>query len=97
MPKTYKEKEKLKDLIRTGVLKNEDDIMKVEENFEEALKNVNNSIAISQVKTKNKNERILFGNFNFEISLLKKDTERNKKVIRERKMPKLEFKCKYDF
>ena len=27
-----------------GILKNEDEIMKFEENFEEALKNVNNSI-----------------------------------------------------
>ena len=45
MPKTYKEKEKFKDLIRTGVLKNEDDIVRVEENFEEALKNVNKPIS----------------------------------------------------
>jgi amyloid beta precursor protein binding protein 1 len=56
LPKTYKEKEKFKDLIRMGVLKNEDDIMKVEENFEEALKNVNNSIAVSQVKKSDTNE-----------------------------------------
>jgi hypothetical protein len=79
LPKTYKEKEKFKDLIRTGVLKNEDDIMKIEENFEEALKNVNNSIAISQVKIENE----IFKNFNFKFSFLKKDTERNKKLIRK--------------
>ena len=70
MPKTYKEKEKFKDLIRTGVLKNEDDIMKIEENFEEALKNVNNSIAVSQVeKMKWMNEWILSANFNFKFPL----------------------------
>ncbi len=67
MPKTYKEKEKFKDLIRTGVLKNEDDIVKVEENFEEALKNVNNSIAVSQVK--NLNGRLNFVKLNSNFPL----------------------------
>lgn len=50
IPKTYKEKEKYKELIRTGILKNEDDIMKIEENFEEALKNVNSSLSVCQVQ-----------------------------------------------
>jgi amyloid beta precursor protein binding protein 1 len=67
LPKTYKEKEKFKDLIRTGVLKNEDDIVKVEENFEEALKNVNNSIAVSQVK--NLNGRLNFVKLNSNFPL----------------------------
>ena len=50
IPKIYKEKEKLKELIRTGILKNEDGVCKMEENFEEALKNVNSSLALCQVK-----------------------------------------------
>ncbi|CAF0710385.1 unnamed protein product [Brachionus calyciflorus] len=49
IPRTYKEKEAFKELIKTGILRNEESIPKFEENFEEALKNVNNSITVSQI------------------------------------------------
>ena len=50
MPITYKEKDSFRELIKNGVLKNEDSVPKFEENFEEAIKNVNNSIVKTQVK-----------------------------------------------
>lgn len=52
IPKNYKEKEAFKELIKAGILKNEDGIPKFEENFEEALKNINNSITETKVKHK---------------------------------------------
>ena len=49
MPKNYKEKEKFKDMIRSGILRNEEHVPKFEENFEEGIKNVNNSIIQTKV------------------------------------------------
>ncbi len=50
IPSNYKEKEKFKELIRTGYFKNEHNLPEIEENFEEALKNINNSIVKTQVR-----------------------------------------------
>jgi NEDD8-activating enzyme E1 regulatory subunit len=44
IPVNYKEKQQFKQLIQSGILRNEDGVPKVEENFDEAIKNVNNSI-----------------------------------------------------
>ncbi|XP_063801615.1 NEDD8-activating enzyme E1 regulatory subunit isoform X2 [Pseudophryne corroboree] len=44
MPKSYREKEMFRDLIRKGILKNENGIPEDEENFEEAVKNVNTAL-----------------------------------------------------
>ena len=73
IPKTYKEKEQFKELIKTGLLKHEGSISKFEENFEEAIKNINNSITSTQVgkklilqKKKNKQYLELFS-FEFMI------------------------------
>uniref|UniRef100_A0A8C7UIJ2 NEDD8-activating enzyme E1 regulatory subunit n=1 Tax=Oncorhynchus mykiss TaxID=8022 RepID=A0A8C7UIJ2_ONCMY len=44
LPKNYKEKEAFKQLIRQGILKNEKGTPEVEENFEEAIKNVNTAL-----------------------------------------------------
>uniref|UniRef100_A0A673YA92 NEDD8-activating enzyme E1 regulatory subunit n=1 Tax=Salmo trutta TaxID=8032 RepID=A0A673YA92_SALTR len=44
LPKNYKEKEAFKQLIRQGILKNEKGTPEDEENFEEAIKNVNTAL-----------------------------------------------------
>ncbi|XP_075045125.1 NEDD8-activating enzyme E1 regulatory subunit [Mixophyes fleayi] len=44
MPKSYKEKEQFRDLIRQGILKNENGVPEDEENFHEAVKNVNTAL-----------------------------------------------------
>lgn len=49
IPKTYKEKEDFRDLIRQGVLKNENGTPEDEENFEEAIKNVNTALNTTQI------------------------------------------------
>ncbi|KAB1273089.1 NEDD8-activating enzyme E1 regulatory subunit [Camelus dromedarius] len=49
IPKTYKEKEDFRDLIRQGILKNENGAPEDEENFEEAIKNVNTALNTTQV------------------------------------------------
>ncbi|KAE8608368.1 hypothetical protein XENTR_v10011485 [Xenopus tropicalis] len=49
MPKSYKEKESFRDLIRQGILKNENGVPEDEENFEEAIKNVNTALNITKV------------------------------------------------
>uniref|UniRef100_A0A673A857 NEDD8-activating enzyme E1 regulatory subunit n=1 Tax=Sphaeramia orbicularis TaxID=375764 RepID=A0A673A857_9TELE len=43
-PKTYREKEAFKLFIREGILKNENGVPEDEENFEEAIKNVNTAL-----------------------------------------------------
>uniref|UniRef100_A0A3Q3K6R9 NEDD8-activating enzyme E1 regulatory subunit n=1 Tax=Monopterus albus TaxID=43700 RepID=A0A3Q3K6R9_MONAL len=43
-PKNYKEKEAFRQFIREGILKNENGIPEDEENFEEAIKNVNTAL-----------------------------------------------------
>ncbi|XP_023618876.1 NEDD8-activating enzyme E1 regulatory subunit isoform X1 [Myotis lucifugus] len=49
IPKTYKEKEEFRDLIRQGILKNENGAPEDEENFEEAIKNVNTALNTTQI------------------------------------------------
>lgn len=49
MPGSYKEKLAFKELIRSGIRKNNEDVPKYEENFEEAIKNVNNSIIHTRI------------------------------------------------
>ncbi|KAK6174690.1 hypothetical protein SNE40_017921 [Patella caerulea] len=44
LPKIYKEKSQLKELIRNGVLKNKDGVPEDEENFDEAVRNVNTAL-----------------------------------------------------
>ncbi|XP_045544992.1 NEDD8-activating enzyme E1 regulatory subunit isoform X2 [Salmo salar] len=44
LPKNYKEKEAFKQLIRQGILRNEKGTPEDEENFEEAIKNVNTAL-----------------------------------------------------
>uniref|UniRef100_A0A4W5MKA6 NEDD8-activating enzyme E1 regulatory subunit n=1 Tax=Hucho hucho TaxID=62062 RepID=A0A4W5MKA6_9TELE len=49
LPKNYKEKEAFKQLIRQGILKNEKGTPEDEENFEEAIKNVNTALNPTKV------------------------------------------------
>lgn len=49
IPKNYKEKLKFKELVKTGIRRTESDDLKFEENFEEAMKNVNNSITDTKI------------------------------------------------
>lgn len=49
IPKSYKEKEAFRDLLRQGVLKNENGVPEDEENFEEAVKNVNTALNTTKV------------------------------------------------
>ncbi|XP_072373903.1 NEDD8-activating enzyme E1 regulatory subunit isoform X2 [Scyliorhinus torazame] len=44
LPKTYKEKEAFRELIRQGLLKKDDGVPEDEENFDEAIKNVNTAL-----------------------------------------------------
>ncbi|XP_040185601.1 NEDD8-activating enzyme E1 regulatory subunit isoform X2 [Rana temporaria] len=48
IPKSYKDKEAFRDLIRQGVLKNENGVPEDEENFEEAVKNVNTALNVTK-------------------------------------------------
>ncbi|NXL71984.1 ULA1 enzyme, partial [Leptocoma aspasia] len=49
LPKSYKEKEAFKELIRQGILKNENGTLEDEENFEEAIKNVNTALNRTEI------------------------------------------------
>uniref|UniRef100_A0A8C5J9G2 NEDD8 activating enzyme E1 subunit 1 n=1 Tax=Junco hyemalis TaxID=40217 RepID=A0A8C5J9G2_JUNHY len=49
LPKNYKEKEAFKELIRQGILKNENGTPEDEENFEEAIKNVNTALNRTEI------------------------------------------------
>uniref|UniRef100_A0A8C3QHM2 NEDD8-activating enzyme E1 regulatory subunit n=1 Tax=Cyanoderma ruficeps TaxID=181631 RepID=A0A8C3QHM2_9PASS len=49
LPKSYKEKEAFKELIRQGILKNENGTPEDEENFEEAIKNVNTALNRTEI------------------------------------------------
>uniref|UniRef100_A0A673YBV0 NEDD8-activating enzyme E1 regulatory subunit n=1 Tax=Salmo trutta TaxID=8032 RepID=A0A673YBV0_SALTR len=53
LPKNYKEKEAFKQLIRQGILKNEKGTPEDEENFEEAIKNVNTALNPTKVVNEN--------------------------------------------
>ncbi|XP_062442883.1 NEDD8-activating enzyme E1 regulatory subunit isoform X2 [Rhea pennata] len=48
LPKSYKEKEAFRQLIRQGILKNENGSPEDEENFEEAIKNVNSALSTTK-------------------------------------------------
>ena len=48
-PKNYKEKMAFKDLIRNGILRNDDGIPEEEENFEEAIKAVNTALLPTRI------------------------------------------------
>ncbi|KAM8983083.1 NEDD8-activating enzyme E1 regulatory subunit isoform 1-T1 [Ara ararauna] len=48
-PKSYKEKEAFRQLIRQGILKNENGAPEDEENFEEAIKNVNTALNTTEI------------------------------------------------
>lgn len=47
----YKEKLAFKELVRSGIRRNEELVPKFEENFDEAIKNVNNSIVPTKIPT----------------------------------------------
>ncbi|KAM4614145.1 NEDD8-activating enzyme E1 regulatory subunit isoform 2-T2 [Discoglossus pictus] len=49
IPKSYKEKEAFRDMIRQGILKNENGVPEDEENFAEAVKNVNTALNITKI------------------------------------------------
>uniref|UniRef100_A0A8C0GQC6 NEDD8-activating enzyme E1 regulatory subunit n=1 Tax=Chelonoidis abingdonii TaxID=106734 RepID=A0A8C0GQC6_CHEAB len=49
IPRNYKEKEAFRELIRQGILKNENGIPEDEENFEEAIKNVNTALNVTKI------------------------------------------------
>lgn len=49
MPKTYKEKALLKEMIKNGMLKNENGITEEEENFDEAIRNVNTALVKTSI------------------------------------------------
>ncbi|KAK9971919.1 hypothetical protein ABG768_025259 [Culter alburnus] len=51
LPKNYKEKEAFRQLIREGILKNENGTPEDEENFEEAIKNVNTALNPTKVSS----------------------------------------------
>lgn len=52
LPQTYKEKESLREMIRSGLLKNEDGVPESEENFEEAIRAVNSVVLPSTVPSR---------------------------------------------
>ena len=49
MPGTYKEKQAFKDLVSSGVRQSDESVPKFEENYEEAVKNVNSSIVKTRI------------------------------------------------
>ncbi|XP_030438152.1 NEDD8-activating enzyme E1 regulatory subunit isoform X3 [Gopherus evgoodei] len=49
IPRNYREKEAFRELIRQGILKNENGIPEDEENFEEAIKNVNTALNVTKI------------------------------------------------
>lgn len=68
IPKNYKEKLKFKELVKTGIRKTDEDDLKFEENFEEAMKNVNSCISEtkipSEIQSLFEDEKSLNLNFN---------------------------------
>ncbi|XP_076448750.1 NEDD8-activating enzyme E1 regulatory subunit-like isoform X2 [Babylonia areolata] len=49
MPKNYREKTQLKEMIKKGILINENGVPEVEENFDEAVNNVNSALVPTKV------------------------------------------------
>ena len=52
IPKTYREKVEFKDMVRAGIRKNEDGAPLDEENFDEAIKNVNSLVIATKIPSK---------------------------------------------
>ncbi|XP_041849360.1 NEDD8-activating enzyme E1 regulatory subunit [Melanotaenia boesemani] len=48
-PKNYKDKEAFRQMIRTGIMKSENGVPEDEENFEEAIKNVNTALNLTTI------------------------------------------------
>ncbi|XP_031850383.1 nedd8-activating enzyme E1 regulatory subunit APP-BP1 isoform X1 [Nomia melanderi] len=55
LPKTYKEKQQLKEMIKRGIRRDENDTKNTEENFEEAIKAVNTCIGHTKIPDNVKN------------------------------------------
>ncbi|KAL2740347.1 NEDD8-activating enzyme E1 regulatory subunit [Vespula squamosa] len=55
LPKTYKDKQLLRETIRKGMRKDEQDTVNTEENFEEAIKAVNTCVGCTEVPDRIKN------------------------------------------
>ncbi|XP_030620727.1 NEDD8-activating enzyme E1 regulatory subunit isoform X1 [Chanos chanos] len=51
LPKNYKEKEAFRELIRQGILRNENGALEDEENFDEAIKNVNTALNPTKISS----------------------------------------------
>ena len=51
LPKNYKEKEGLRQLIRDGILRSESGVPELEENFDEALKSVNVAVVPTRISS----------------------------------------------
>lgn len=49
LPKTYKEKQQLRDMIKNGMRRDKHDLSNSEENFEEAMKSVNKCVRVSDI------------------------------------------------
>lgn len=49
LPKNYREKNQLKDIIRTGIRCNEEGVPELEENFDEAVRNVNTAVMQTKI------------------------------------------------
>lgn len=49
LPKTYKEKQQLRDMIKNGMRRDKHDSSNSEENFEEAMKAVNKCVRVSDI------------------------------------------------
>ncbi|XP_077166064.1 NEDD8-activating enzyme E1 regulatory subunit isoform X2 [Paroedura picta] len=49
IPRNYKEKEAFREMIRQGILKNDNGVQEDEENFEEAIKNVNTAVVPTKI------------------------------------------------
>ena len=49
MPKAYKEKKELKAMIKSGIRRNADGVPLEEDNFQEAVKNLNSSVVATQI------------------------------------------------
>ena len=74
IPRVFKEKLAFKELVRSGIRRNEELVPKFEENFDEAINNVNNSIIPtnipSEIKKLFEDEKCLNLNSNVNIVII---------------------------
>lgn len=49
LPKTYKEKQQLREMIKEGIRRDANDVANIEENFDEAVKAVNTCIGYNEI------------------------------------------------